>query len=104
MKQLFAVAMLTLFVSACSWVEVSEEGAKVNVAKMEEVSSCKKLGHTVSQVKHTTIGSMERDLETVKGELAILAQNQAAKMNGDTIVPRDDYKDGSMTFDIYKCR
>lgn len=103
MKKLLVISILVASLSACSWVEVSEEGKNVSVVKTFNVKGCKKLGQTVSQVRHTSIGGLERDKEKVIKELTTLAQNQAAKMGGDSVVPKDDYDAGSMTFEIYKC-
>ena len=103
MKKLFVISLLFASLSACSWVEISEEGKKVSVVKSFNVEGCKKLGQTVSQVRHTSIGGMERDKEQVVQELTVLAQNQAAKMGGDSVVAKDDYDTGSMSFEIYKC-
>lgn len=103
MKKLFVISLLFASLSACSWVEISEEGKKVSVVKSFNVEGCKKLGQTVSQVRHTSIGGMERDKEQVVQELTVLAQNQAAKMGGDSVVAKDDYDTGFMSFEIYKC-
>ncbi|MDG6778104.1 DUF4156 domain-containing protein [Thiomicrorhabdus sp. zzn3] len=95
-----ATAVATL--SACSWVKVSEQGAQVSVSSYEQVASCEKLGYTRSLVKHK-IGFIERDADKMTGELTALAQNEAALMGGDTIVPRAPVKDGVMVFDVYLC-
>lgn len=104
MKNILLTALLGASLSACSWVQVSEEGKDVSVVKSYNVEGCKKLGQTVTQVRHTSLPGVERDKEKMIKELTVLAKNQAAKMGGDSIVSKDDFNKGAMTFDIYKCK
>lgn len=101
LKALFVTALVTML-SACSWVEVTEQGAQVSVSSYEQVASCEKLGYTRSLVKNK-IGFLDRDVDKMTEELTTLAQNEAALMGGDTIVPRAPVKDGVMVFDVYLC-
>lgn len=94
--------ILTVFLSGCSWVSVSEEGRQVELSRYEQTVDCKKLGFTRSLVKHK-IGFVERDREKMTQELVALAKNEAAIMGGDTIVARGPVKQGVMVFDIYRC-
>ena len=103
MKQIqFALILLLSVPGACTWVKPTAEGEKVVVANAEHVMQCKKISTTTFSVKHK-IGSMDRKQEKVSGELMTLAKNEAAARDGDTVVSHGPVKEGSMTFDIYRC-
>lgn len=103
-KLLFSVVVATaMSLSACSWVKPTEEGKQVVLVKDFNVKDCKKLGSTTTNVADK-IGFIKRDTKTMEKELANLARNTAAKMGGDSIVATSPVKDGTMTFDIYKCK
>lgn len=106
MKQMWRVGvgvLLVLGLSACSFIEVSESAEAVKLATYDEVTHCKKLGFTRTQVL-SKIGFIERNEQTMTAELADLARNEAVAMGGDTIVPQAPVEDGKMVFDIYRCR
>lgn len=96
---IFAVLALT----ACTWVEHTNIGKEVTLVKAFHVAHCKKLGQARTVVKDN-IGFFDRDAEQVREELVILAQNEAAVMNGDTIVALEQVKEGSLSFDVYRCQ
>ncbi|BBN59749.1 DUF4156 domain-containing protein [Hydrogenovibrio marinus] len=98
-----AVVAAVVSLSACSFVQTTKEGAQVTLVKEFNVKDCKKLGSTTTSVADK-IGIIKRDPETMQKELADLARNTAAKMGGDSIVATSPLKDGTMTFDIYKCK
>jgi hypothetical protein len=102
MKKIIATATIALTLSACSWVQVTTNGQAVRLVQTKnDVSSCKELGSTTTAVMSKFF--IERDHDKVARELADLARNTAAEMNGDTIVPTSPIKDGKRTFGIYKC-
>ncbi|MGW8247949.1 MAG: DUF4156 domain-containing protein [Acidiferrobacterales bacterium] len=102
MKKHLLILFLAFSLSACTWVELTPAGEKVRVLSAQEVQSCTKKGKTTVSVK-ADVGGIERDREKVKGELEILARNSAIDLNGDTVVPTSDIKDGKQTFDVYRC-
>jgi len=87
---------------ACTWVEPTKESSNVTLVKPFNVTSCKKLGTTTATVKYK-VGPIIRDEDTVREELITVARNKAATMGADSIVANEPVKDGSMSFDIYKC-
>lgn len=99
----YVLPILFLILSACTWVELTKEGKEVAVATDLNLKTCKKLGSTTSTVKHK-IGFVTRSEEKVNEELTTLAKNSAAKMGGDTIVAEGAASEGTMSFDIYKCK
>ena len=101
MRKIISLGFVVLFLSACSWVELTPEGEKVTIVTAAHVKNCKFAGTTTVSVKPDAIGS--RDPEKVKSELEILARNEAVRLKGDTIVPATDIKDGEQTFKVYQC-
>ena len=102
MRKIIGLGLLVLLLSACSWVKLTPEGEKVTVAKAAHVSSCKFTGTTTVSVR-SDVASVDRDIKTVKTELETLARNEAGKLNGDTIVPASDVKNGEQIFRVYQC-
>jgi starvation-inducible outer membrane lipoprotein len=102
MKKHFLILFLAFSLSACTWVDLTPEGEKVRVLSAQEVQSCTKKGKTTVSIK-ADVGGIERDREKVKTELETLARNSAVDLNGDTVVPTSEIKDGKQTFDVYRC-
>mgnify|MGYP002062439421 CR=1 FL=1 len=88
--------------SACSWINPIEGAEKVAILQSNEVSHCVKLGSS-STTTLFKVGFYERDAVAMKKELIKLAQNEAIKMQGDSIVANSDLIEGRMSFDIYRC-
>jgi hypothetical protein len=99
----YALSLTIICLPACTWIEPTSEGSEVTLVKAFNVKSCKKLGTTNATVTHK-VGPITRDEEKVTKELITLAKNRAATMGGDSIVAQQPAVDGSMGFDIYKCR
>ena len=99
-KTLFLLAILST--SSCSWVKLTPEGEKVRVLSINEVSSCKKLGKTMTTLKDKIAG-MARKESKVQKEMQVLARNSAAEMGGDTVVAVSEVQEGRQTFEVYKC-
>jgi len=98
----YALSVVILGLTACTWVEPTKEGNEVLLVKASNVQMCKKLGTTNTFVQQK-IGGVTRSEETVTEELITLAKNRAAEKGGDSIVAKGPASEGSMSFDIYKC-
>lgn len=98
---LFLSALLALL-PACTWVKLSPTGEQVRVAGSSEVAKCKKIGATNVSLL-AKIAGFPRDEKKVKQELETLARNNAADINGDTIVATSKVKDGKQTFAVLQC-
>jgi uncharacterized membrane protein len=96
------IAIITLS-SACTWVKVSEDGSKVAVTNMANVSNCEKLRNVTTKVK-ASVGPIDRNDQKVGTELATMARNEAVNFGGDTVVPTSGINNGSQSFAIYKCK
>lgn len=102
MRQVLIVA-LCLVAASCKWVKPSTDGKEVALVKPIHVQNCKKLAVTTS-VGKKKVGFVKRKDAAVVSELVTLAKNEAAKINGDTIVAIGEMVDGSQKFDIYSCQ
>ena len=97
-----AWALAGLGLSACTWVPLSTGGETVRLQAADQVSGCERLGHTTSRVAdHVWIFS--RNERAVREELTSLARNEAALMQGDTVVPESAPENGRQSFGIYRC-
>ncbi len=104
MRAIAVVAVaLACATGACSWVKVSDQGARVAVANAANVGNCKKQSTVTVRVKDNFVGSMKRSPEKIAEELTNLARNEAALEGGNTIVPASQAADGRQTFDVYNC-
>jgi hypothetical protein len=98
-----SVVLATSLIAGCSFVNVSEKGEKVVLLKQSEVSGCERLGSTIVAVKDTVAG-IDRSIEKMDAELAILARNSAPDIGGDAVVREERLADGKQRFGIYNCR
>lgn len=96
---MLAVAML----GACTWVPLNPAGEQVQVASMEAVSGCKRIGKTTVSTLSKLAG-LNRYEKSMGDELNKLARNSAADMGGDTVVPISAIEDGKQVFGVYRCR
>lgn len=97
------VLALCVVATGCKWVKPSDNGKDVALVKPIHVQNCKKLAVTTS-VGKKKVGFVKRKDDVVSDELVTLAKNEAAKINGDTIVAIGEMVDGSQKFDIYSCQ
>ena len=104
MKHLFFLLSFSLLMTACSWIEVTEEGKGIRIVSQDEVANCERVGKVFAQLKDQVAG-FDRNEEKVKREIEILARNVAAAsdLGGDTIVPITEIKNGKQSFAVYKC-
>lgn len=101
MKWSPAIAM-ALFLSACSWVEVSPEGEDVRVLEPSQVTNCERVGKTTVKTK-ASVGALKRHEEQVQEELDILARNSAPEIGGDTVVAQGKPENGEQVYVVYRC-
>ena len=104
MNRYLLLALISiLFISGCTWVHLTSEGELVQKVTASDVEECKRIGEATVSVKAKVAG-INRSSEKIAGELLILGQNAASEMDGDTIVPVSDIKEGEQTFNVYRCR
>ncbi len=96
------LVLLSMGLTACTWVKLTSEGENVSVINSAD-SACERVGRTISMGK-ADIASFDRNTEKVATELATLARNHAAVMGGNVIVAEGPVtKEGEQTFTVYKC-
>ena len=102
MRNIISLGLVLLFLSACTWVELTPEAESVRIVEAVYVANCKLAGTTTVTVK-ADVASFKRDAEKIKSELETLARNEAIRLKGDTLVAATDIQDGEQTFKVYKC-
>jgi hypothetical protein len=103
MRNIISLSLLLLFLSACTWVELTPEAENVRIVEAVHVANCKLVGTTTVTVK-ADVASFKRDAEKIKSELETLARNEAIRLKGDTLVAATDIQEGEQTFNVYKCK
>ncbi len=96
------IAVLSLLLSACTTLKLTDGGDKIRILAPDEVSSCRELGKTNTTITDSILG-INRPAEALERELQIIARNSADNMGGDTIVPLTVINQGQQTFIVYKC-
>jgi hypothetical protein len=96
--------VLAILVSmcACTWVPLTDEGARVRILKASEVAGCEKLAETTSRTSDRVVIFARSDRK-VREELDSLARNEAADLGGDAIAPIGTPKNGRQSFGVYRC-
>lgn len=101
-KSLLLFAMLTTF-SACTWVQLTSEGAGVRLAPARMVSNCERVGRTTASTL-SEIVTVDRGGGKLQSELLTLARNEAGRMGGNTIVAESIIDEGEQEFGVYNCQ
>ena len=102
MRHIINLSLVLLFLSACTWVELTPEAESVRIVDAVHVANCKMVGTTTVSVR-ADVASFKRDAEKIKTELETLARNEAIRLKGDTLVAATEIQDGEQTFKVYKC-
>lgn len=97
------VLLIPLALSACSWGIKLDDGARnVRTAWNGDVGSCREQGKVTVSVMNR-VGPVDRNDLKVRDELEVLARNEAAKMNADTVKPLSEPNAGSQEWGAYTC-
>lgn len=87
---------------SCTWVDTTPEGNRVRVVPGDRVTDCRHLGE-LSVYTKAEIAGVERNAGKISEELETLARNEAATMDGDTIVAATKISNGRRTYQVYRC-
>jgi hypothetical protein len=98
----FAFALLLPVLSACTWVPLTNEGARVQLRALEQASGCEHKSRVTVSVKDKIAG-IARNEDKMRGELETLARNEAARVGGNAISAESEPTDGRQVFLIYHC-
>ena len=94
--------LLVVLAGCASWVELTDAGREVKVARPDEVAGCRKVGTTQTKVLDRVF-FIDRPATRVALELTTLARNEAPRLAGNTIVPTTPIYAGAQTYDIFRC-
>ena len=101
MTRAFSLVALTTFLSACSFVQLSDAGHGVAQLEAADVVNCTELGVVSSRTKSKVVVS--RGSAKVREELIVLARNEAAGLGANAIVPIGEPEEGQQRFRAYRC-
>lgn len=95
--------LLAATLGACSWgITLDSGGKEVRTAWDGKVAGCREVGKvSVSVLDH--LGPMDRNDIKVRDELQVMARNEAAAMQADTIAPLGEPRDGEQRWMAYAC-
>ena len=97
------LALLPVLLAGCTWgIKLNAGGRAVRTAWISDVSGCKYLGKITVSVMDR-VGPVNRNPIKVDDELEVMARNQAATMNADTVKPLGQPKDGEQSWGAYQC-
>ncbi|MCZ6618932.1 MAG: DUF4156 domain-containing protein [Gammaproteobacteria bacterium] len=103
MRLILVVLILQIFLlGGCTWVKLTEGGATVRQATEADIANCQKVGVVSAHTKDQVV--VNRSDNKVREELLVLARNEAARLDGDTIVAMAPPREGQQDFTAYKCR
>ncbi len=91
----------TLTLGGCAFVNLTEAGSQVRQANATEVVNCKFVGEVSSQTKDKIV--FNRNTDSVKEELIVLARNKAAELDANAIVNDGKPYFGAQNFKAYRC-
>ena len=97
-----SIAVL-LLISACTTIQLTEEGRKARVLDFDDVKNCQKNGAATVNVNERLLNVVPKQSARIAKQLQILARNSAIHMNGDTVVPMSKIDNGQQTFAVYRC-
>lgn len=94
--------LLALYLTGCTWIDVSAQGDKVRLLSAAEVTGCKRVGKTTVSTAQKVAG-LDRYEDKIQSELNTLARNSAVGLGGDTVVPVGSPVDARQVFEVYRC-
>ena len=96
------LAPLLLLGGGCTWVQITDDGTRVQVRTPDQVQGCERRNRITATVKHEVLGIM-RSEATVREDLQALARNAAARQGGNAVVAETEPSGGHQVFVVYHC-
>ena len=93
--------IMTLFLTGCSFVQLSDGGRGVIQAGAGDVANCQAVGVVSATTQSRVV--LERGTEKIAEELIVLARNQAADLGANAVVPIGPVDNGAQSFRAYRC-
>ncbi|SFN33085.1 DUF4156 domain-containing protein [Dokdonella immobilis] len=101
--KLLIPALLILPLAACSWgIKLDSAGKNVRVAWNDDVSGCRDMGKITVSVLDK-VGPVDRSAIKINDELEVMARNEAAGLQADTIRPLGEARNGEQSWAAYAC-
>jgi hypothetical protein len=88
--------------AGCAWVRLTPEAEQVRLLPAAETAGCQKVGTVASTTQHR-VGVFARSDRKVAEELAFLARNEAAALQGNAVTPLAAPSNGRQSFEVYRC-
>ncbi|ANB19734.1 Hypothetical protein I596_3751 [Dokdonella koreensis DS-123] len=103
MKMGVSALLCGAVLAGCSWgIKLDAGGRNVRVAWDGNVSGCTERGKVTVSVLDR-VGPVDRSNLKVRDELEVMARNEAAGLQADTIRPLGDPRDGAQSWAAYRC-
>jgi hypothetical protein len=99
---MFSILLLPIVLNACTWVELNSQGKGVVVRP--QADGCQRIGSVTAKTRASILAGTRRNSEKIAKELTILARNEAAMLNANTIVVNSDIANGQQSFVAYNCQ
>jgi hypothetical protein len=102
--KLIAISLLSITLSACTWVELNSKGRGVVIRQQtDSIDGCQRIGTVTAKTRASIVAGTSRGDKKIAEELSILARNEAATLNANTIVANNNISDGQQSFIAYSC-
>lgn len=88
--------------AACVFVQPTVKGEKVRMLTEPEVDRCTYIGALTATVPDH-VGVIPRAVDSIRHDVEQHARNEAASMDGDTIVSAGALAGGRQRFQVYRC-
>lgn len=97
------LVVVPVLLAGCSWgIRLNAGGRQVRTAWLSDVSGCKYMGKITVSVMDR-LGPVNRNQIKVDDELEVMARNQAATMQADTVKPLGKPQAGEQSWGAYQC-
>jgi hypothetical protein len=97
------LSAVVVALTACSWgIKLDSGGRDVRVAWNDDVGACRSVG-TITVSVLDNVGPIDRSALKISDELEVMARNEAAGMQADTIKPLGAVKNGEQRWAAYVC-
>lgn len=97
-----SLLLLSLVVSACTWVRVEPGADDIVLLPERRVQNCQRLG-TVEVSVLARVAGLDRHEEEIERDLINLARNYAVEQGADTIAALSEIKEGKQRYGAYRC-
>ncbi len=103
--KLIAMTLLSTMLSACTWVELNSQGRSVTLRQQtDSLEGCQRIGAVTAKTRASIVAGTRRNNKKIAEELSILARNEAATLDANTIIAKSGIDNGQQSFIAYNCQ